>query len=36
MTSPCCVIGCTRGTGLQITRQLFERVATVVGIAVIR
>jgi hypothetical protein len=30
MTSPCCFIGCTRGTGLQITRQL---PATVVGIA---
>ena len=33
MTAPYCVIGCTRGTGLQIARQLAERGAPVLGVA---
>ena len=33
MTTPYCVIGCTRGTGLQIARQLAERGAPVLGVA---
>ena len=33
MRAPYCVIGCTRGTGLQIARQLAERGAPVVGVA---
>ena len=33
MTTPYCVIGCTRGTGLQIARQLAERRAPVLGVA---
>jgi uncharacterized protein YbjT (DUF2867 family) len=33
MTTPYCVIGCTRGTGLQIAHQLAERGAPVLGVA---
>ena len=33
MTAPYCVIGCTRGTGLQIARQLAERGVPVLGVA---
>ena len=33
MTTPYCVIGCTRGTGLQIARQLAERRTPVLGVA---
>jgi len=33
MTIPYCVIGCTRGTGLQIARQLAQRGASVLGLA---
>ena len=33
MTTPYCVLGCTRGTGLQIARQLAERGAPVLGVA---
>jgi uncharacterized protein YbjT (DUF2867 family) len=33
MTTPYCVIGCTRGTGLQIARQLAEQGAPVLGVA---
>ena len=33
MTTPYCVIGCTRGTGLQIARQLAEPGAPVLGVA---
>src|SRR6516165_9568712 len=33
MTASYCVIGCTRGTGLQIARQLAERGAPVLGVA---
>ena len=33
MTIRYCVIGCTRGTGLQIARQLAERGASVLGLA---
>ena len=33
MTAPYCVIGCTRGTGLQIARQLAERRTPVLGVA---
>ena len=33
MTTPYCVVGCTRGTGLQIARQLAERGAPVLGVA---
>ena len=33
MTTPYCVIGCTRGTGLQIARQVAERGAPVLGVA---
>ena len=33
MTTSYCVIGCTRGTGLQIARQLAERGAPVLGVA---
>ncbi len=33
MPTPYCVIGCTRGTGLQIARQLAEGGAPVLGVA---
>jgi uncharacterized protein YbjT (DUF2867 family) len=33
MTTSYCVIGCTRGTGLQIARQLAKRGAPVLGVA---
>src|SRR6516225_1878126 len=33
MTTSYCVIGCTRGTRLQIARQLAERGAPVLGVA---
>ena len=33
MTTPYRVVGCTRGTGLQIARQLAERGAPVLGVA---
>ena len=33
MTTPYCVVGCTRGTGLEIARQIAKRGAPVLGVA---